>query len=115
MKSLLKIFFILVSFSLTCCIKTGKKTNTNGDSSSESKTPLTLLGTFQFIQDSTGQTPNENAVITINFRKNGTFIFQAEMPNQVITDHGTYKIKRNILNIIFNEMEQEEKNGVFEI
>ena len=122
----MKPFLILLcAFSLICCKNTGERskkeksksenTTVENDFSSELKIPATLLGTFSFIQDSTGQKPNKNAVITINFRQNGTFTFKAEMPNQVITDQGTYSIEDNILNISFDELEQAEKCGYFSI
>ena len=121
MKAILKSVFILASlFLLTCCSNTGcKNTKENSkvdeDSTNESKIPTTLHGTFRFIQDSDGQKPNEKAIITINFRQNGTFTFKAEMPDNIVTDKGVYSIEGNVLNISFDELEQAERSGFFSI
>ena len=113
------LFVLLCAFSLTCCRNTSQKPkvdiDVDIDNVSETNIPTTLHGTFRLIQDINGQKPNENAIITINFRQNGTFTFKAEMPNQTLTDQGTYTIEDNILNISFNELEQEEKSGIFTI
>jgi len=127
MKALFNFILLLfVAFSLfSCSGNTNKKTDVEKNTSqqscvednsdNQSTIPTTLHGTFRFIQDGTGKKPNDNAVLTINFRQNGTFTFKAEMPGKVVTDQGTYSIDGNKLNIIFNELDQAEKTGTFSI
>lgn len=74
-----------------------------------------LSGNFILTKESDGQQPKSGAVISINFKPNGTFNLIAKMPGTVVTDKGTYKINGNNITISFTEMEQGKQSGPYSL
>jgi tetratricopeptide (TPR) repeat protein len=70
-----------------------------------------LDGKFIMVKDSDGKLPKKDAVISLQFKPEGTFTFKAVMPGTTIDDKGTYKINGNNITITFNEMEQGKNTG----
>jgi hypothetical protein len=76
-----------------------------------------ITGTYLLVRDSDGQTPKNNATVTITFRggKTGTLAVSAVQPRETVTDNGRYGIIGNRITMQFDEMEWGAQSKPFSL
>jgi len=76
-----------------------------------------LSGSYLLVRDSDGQTPKNNATVTITFRggKTGTLAMSAVQPGETVKDNGRYSTIGNRITMQFDEIDWGAQSKPFSL
>lgn len=73
-----------------------------------------IIGSYEFIQDSDGSTLNEEAKITLDLRGGGIAYILAVQPEEKVESYGRYKIESNKIDITFYSLDKKAKEASYD-
>ena len=109
----LGVVVVIVGLLLNYFLFSGKG-ETEGVKNLPEEVTSSIIGNYEFIQDSDGSTPNKEAEITLSLSGDGFAHLSAVQPEERMESYGRYKIESDKIDITFYSLDKKAKKASYD-